>query len=79
MPREQQEAIARRGAELAARVTRRMILAETRKDPRLSTMQRTVAAMGGHLTLMTTCPKQEPVILVGSQAAVKTASLAKRA
>jgi DNA-binding Xre family transcriptional regulator len=25
---------------------------EKRKDPRLSTMQRTVAAMGGHLTLI---------------------------
>jgi DNA-binding XRE family transcriptional regulator len=37
---------------------------EKRKDPRLSTMQRTVAAMGGHLTLIATFPDQEPVVLV---------------
>jgi len=37
---------------------------ERRKDPRLSTMQRTVAAMGGHLTLLATFPDQEPVVLV---------------
>ena len=37
---------------------------ERRKDPRLSTMQRTVAAMGGHLTLIATFPDQEPVVLV---------------
>jgi transcriptional regulator with XRE-family HTH domain len=40
---------------------------EQRKDPRLSTMQRTVAAMGGHLTMIATFPDQEPVILVTSQ------------
>jgi predicted XRE-type DNA-binding protein len=39
---------------------------ERRKDPRLSTMQRTVAAMGGHLTLIATFPDQEPVVLVTS-------------
>jgi len=39
---------------------------EQRKDPRLSTMQRTVAAMGGHLTMIATFPDQEPVILVTS-------------
>lgn len=37
---------------------------ERRKDPRLSTIQRTVAAMGGHLTLIATFPDQEPVVLV---------------
>lgn len=37
---------------------------EQRKDPRLSTMQRTVAAMGGYLTLIATFPDQEPIILV---------------
>jgi DNA-binding XRE family transcriptional regulator len=37
---------------------------EKRKDPRLSTMQRTVAAMGGHLTMIVTFPDQEPVVLV---------------
>jgi predicted XRE-type DNA-binding protein len=37
---------------------------ERRRDPRLSTMQRTVAAMGGHLTLIATFPDQEPVVLV---------------
>jgi hypothetical protein len=35
-----------------------------RRDPRLSTMQRTVAAMGGHLTMIVTFPDQEPVVLV---------------
>jgi DNA-binding phage protein len=37
---------------------------EQRKDPRLSTMQRTVAAMGGRLTMLVTFPDQEPVVLV---------------
>jgi len=37
---------------------------ERRKDPRLSTMQRTVAAMGGQLMLIATFPDQEPVVLV---------------
>jgi len=36
---------------------------ERRKDPRLSTMRRTVAAMGGRLTLIATFPDQEPVVL----------------
>jgi transcriptional regulator with XRE-family HTH domain len=94
MPRKRQEAIAKRGAELVAKVQRRMTLAELRKgrkisqatvaqalgigqmqisrlekrkDPRLSTMQRTVAAMGGHLTMIATFPDQEPVVLVASQ------------
>jgi transcriptional regulator with XRE-family HTH domain len=39
---------------------------EQRKDPRLSTMKRTVAAMGGHLSMIVTFPDQEPIILVTS-------------
>jgi transcriptional regulator with XRE-family HTH domain len=45
---------------------------EKRKDPRLSTMARTVAAMGGHLTMIATFPDQEPVVLVASKFAEKT-------
>lgn len=45
---------------------------ERRKDPRLSTMQRTVAAMGGHLTLIATFPDQEPVVLVTSAVVERT-------
>ncbi|MGD0479520.1 MAG: helix-turn-helix domain-containing protein [Terracidiphilus sp.] len=41
---------------------------ERRRDPRLSTMQRTVAAMGGHLTLIATFPNQEPVVLTTAAA-----------
>ena len=37
---------------------------ERRKDPRLSTMERTVAAMGGRLMLVATFPDQEPVVIV---------------
>jgi len=37
---------------------------ERRKDPRLSAMQRTVAAMGEDLTMIATFPVQEPVVLV---------------
>jgi predicted XRE-type DNA-binding protein len=37
---------------------------EKRKDPRLSTMERTVRAMGGRLTLVASFPDQEPVVLV---------------
>jgi transcriptional regulator with XRE-family HTH domain len=44
---------------------------EKRKDPRLSTMARTVAAMGGQLTMIATFPDQEPVVLVASQFAEK--------
>ena len=98
MPKKRQEAIAKRGAELVAKVRRRMTLAELRKgrkisqatvaealgvgqmqisrlekrkDPRLSTMQRTIAAMGGHLTMIATFPDQEPVVLVASQISEK--------
>ncbi|HEY5328801.1 MAG TPA: hypothetical protein VIJ79_02860 [Acidobacteriaceae bacterium] len=44
---------------------------EWRKDPRLSTVQRTVEAMGGKLTMIVTFPDQDPVVLVTSGAAEK--------
>jgi DNA-binding Xre family transcriptional regulator len=44
---------------------------EKRKDPRLSTIERTVAAMGGHLTMIATFPDQEPVVLLTSRATEK--------
>ena len=50
---------------------------EKHKDPRLSTMARTVAAMGGQLTMIATFPGQEPVVLVASRLAEKTARGAK--
>jgi transcriptional regulator with XRE-family HTH domain len=52
---------------------------EKRKDPRLSTMQRTVAAMGGHLTLIATFPDQEPVVIVSSQLSDETTRRKKSA
>ena len=106
MPKKRQEAIAKRGAELVAKVRRRMTLAELRKgrkisqatvaealgigqmqisrlekrkDPRLSTMQRTVAAMGGHLTMIATFPDQEPVVLIPSHFAEKAKRKTRRA
>lgn len=51
---------------------------EQRKDPRLSTMQRTVAAMGGHLTMIATFPDQEPIILVTSQTPEKKLSALRK-
>jgi predicted transcriptional regulator len=51
---------------------------EKRKDPRLSTMQRTVAAMGGHLAMIATFPDQEPVVLVTPQLVEKTIPVTKR-
>src|SRR5271168_3283090 len=51
---------------------------EKRKDPRLSTMQRTVAAMGGQLTMIATFPDQEPVVLVASQFLEKPAAAPKK-
>jgi hypothetical protein len=51
---------------------------EKRKDPRLSTMQRTVAAMGGHLTMIATFPDQEPVVLVTSHLIEKPAAPPKK-
>jgi hypothetical protein len=41
-------------------------------------MQRTIAAMGGHLTMIATFPDQEPVILIPSAPTEKPASRAKR-
>jgi DNA-binding Xre family transcriptional regulator len=37
---------------------------ERRKDPRLSTLRRSVEALGGQLTLIATFPDQEPMALV---------------
>jgi transcriptional regulator with XRE-family HTH domain len=51
---------------------------EKRKDPRLSTMQRTVAAMGGHLTMIATFPDQEPIVLVTSHFTVSAKPAAKK-
>jgi predicted transcriptional regulator len=47
---------------------------ERRKDPRLSTMERTVAAMGGNLMLVATFPDQEPVVIVTGTERMKKAS-----
>ena len=106
MPLDEQKAVAKRGAELVAKVSRRMTLAalrkerkfsqatvaealgigqmqisrlEKRKDPRLSTMTRTIAAMGGHLTMIATFPDQEPVVLIPLQLAENAARSKKRA
>lgn len=51
---------------------------ERRKDPRLSTMQRTVAAMGGQLTLIATFPDQEPVILATAPVAGSPKAVGKK-
>jgi transcriptional regulator with XRE-family HTH domain len=51
---------------------------EKRKDPRLSTMQRTVAAMRGHLTMIATFPDQEPVVLITSELIEKPAASPKK-
>lgn len=51
---------------------------EKRKDPRLSTMQRAVAAMGGHLTMIATFPDQEPIILVNSHFTEKSTPSPKK-
>jgi predicted transcriptional regulator len=90
MPEKRRKAIEARGAEILAKIDRRMTLAEMRKgqkitqaalaeklgigqmqisrlekrkDPRLSTIQKTVAAMGGTLTMVVTLPGQEPLVL----------------
>ncbi len=44
---------------------------EQRKDPRLFTMQRTVAVLGGKLTMLVTFPDQDPVVLVTGKTAEK--------
>jgi len=64
LPEQRRKEIEARGAALVAKIQRRMILKEFRKDPRLSTMQRRVAAMGGTLTMLVTFPDKEPVVLV---------------
>lgn len=46
---------------------------EKRKDPRISTMRRTVAAMGGTLTLVVTLPNQEPMVLVTAEPTKRSA------
>jgi DNA-binding XRE family transcriptional regulator len=98
LPEDERKLIEARGAELIAKIRRRMTLKEMRKgqkisqatvadalgigqmqisrleqrkDPRLSTMQRTVAAMGGKLTMLVTFPDQEPMVLVTKQGAAK--------
>jgi len=90
MPEEERKLVEARGAELIAKIRRRMTLAEMRKgqkitqaalaeklgigqmqisrlekrkDPRLSTLQRTVAAMGGTLTMVVKLPNHEPMVL----------------
>ena len=42
---------------------------ERRKDPRLSTLRRSVEALGGQLTLIATFPDQEPMVLVAGNVA----------
>ncbi|HWG38386.1 MAG TPA: helix-turn-helix domain-containing protein [Terriglobales bacterium] len=42
---------------------------ERREDPRLSTLRRSVEALGGQLTLIATFPDQEPMVLVAGSAA----------
>lgn len=37
---------------------------EKRKDPRLSTLRRSIEALGGQLTMIATFPNQEPLVLV---------------
>ncbi len=37
---------------------------EKRKDPRLSTLRRSIEALGGQLTMIATFPNQEPMVLV---------------
>jgi predicted transcriptional regulator len=98
MPEKRRKAIEARGAEILAKIDRRMTLAEMRKgqkisqaalaetlgigqmqisrlekrkDPRFSTIQRTVAAMGGTLTMVVTLPNQEPMVLVTSPTSKK--------
>jgi hypothetical protein len=64
MPEKRRKDIEARGAALVAKIRLRMILKEFRKDPRFSTMQRTVEAMGGKLTMLVTFQDKEPVVLV---------------
>lgn len=41
---------------------------ERRQDPRLSTLRRSVEALGGQLTLIATFPDQEPMVLLAGGA-----------
>jgi len=51
---------------------------ERRRDPRLSTVQRTVEAMGGKLTVVATFPGQEPVVLVTGAVAERPKTAGKK-
>lgn len=51
---------------------------EQRRDPRLSTMQKTVEALGGNLMLLATFPNQEPVVLVTTAGAEKRKNPGKK-
>jgi len=51
---------------------------ERRRDPRLSTVQRTVEAMGGQLTLLATFPGQEPVVLATGAVADRPKTAGKK-
>lgn len=45
---------------------------ERRNDPRLSTLRRTVEALGGQLTLVATFPDQKPVVLAAPGSETKS-------
>jgi predicted transcriptional regulator len=51
---------------------------EKRRDPRLSTIERAIAAMGGELTVIATFPGQEPMVLVSSTVAVPASAKASK-
>jgi transcriptional regulator with XRE-family HTH domain len=51
---------------------------ERRRDPRLSTVQRTVEAMGGQLTLVATFPGLGPVALVAGAVAKRPKTAGKK-
>lgn len=51
---------------------------ERRRDPRLSTMHKTVAAMGGQLTLIATFADQEPVVLATGPIVEKSKTAGKK-
>ena len=51
---------------------------EKRKDPRLSTIERTIAAMGGELTVIATFPGQEPMVLASSQSGTVAETKARK-
>jgi DNA-binding XRE family transcriptional regulator len=51
---------------------------EQRRDPRLSTMHKTVEALGGNLMLLATFPDQEPVVLVTTATTKKPKSTGQK-